>query len=214
VKTYSPATQAALAHGGAIVSGAVYIDTPAPAFAVWGGYGDLEIEGVIYTGIAERGLAQATGGALGDAAQNVTLTLSGLEPSVLALLDEQGARRAAVVVRRLIFDVTGRNLLDWSVYAAGRLDHLDSDETIGAAASLVALVESAAKSLGRSGGRMRTDADQRLISPTAGGFSAVSYAGEKVLAFGGKPPVKVSAVAAQSAPALPGSFEVDLGLFR
>ena len=45
-----------------------------------------------------------------------------------------------------------------------------------------------AKGLGRKGGRMRTDADQRLIDPDDGFFKNVAYAGAKTLYWGGQRP--------------------------
>jgi hypothetical protein len=74
------------------------------------------------------------------------------------------------------------------VFDRGRIDTIDSDEVVGAAAAITAAVESAARGLGRSGGRMRSDSDQRLISATDGYFKNTAYAGMKMLYWGGKRP--------------------------
>jgi len=157
---------------------------------LWSGYGSLEIGGNAFDGIGGAGLAQQNGSAIGGVAQGMTLSLSGIEPDVLALLDDADQfKGASVVVYRLIFDNSGKNLLDAHVFDRGRLDTIQTDETIGSTATISCAVESAARSLGRSGARMRSDSDQRLISSSDGYFKGVAYAGQKELYWGGKIPV-------------------------
>jgi hypothetical protein len=68
---------------------------------------------------------------------------------------------------------------------------VDTVETIGGAAAIRASVESAARALGRSGARQRSDPDQRLINATDGYFKFTAYAAEKSLYWGGKKPSRV-----------------------
>lgn len=185
MKTFTTAAMAAIEAGTAIVSGAVEI-LSTPAIRVWGGYGQLLINGATYEGIGDRGMAQVAGGATGGTAQNVTLKLSGIESEVIELLDADEVRGASVAVYRLIFSGDGLTLLDAQVFTRGRLDQLPITETIGGEAAILALIESAARGLGRRGGRMRSDADQRLVKADDGFFRNVSYAPEKNLAWGGK----------------------------
>lgn len=189
MKVLSPAALAALEDGTAIVSGAVEIACD-PIVRVWGGWHPLTFDGRTFDPIGDRGLAQVTGGALGDAAQNITLTLSGIDPETLALLDADGLSGAPAVLWRLIFDQSGNTLLDFHVWARGRLDTIERDEEIGSTAAITAQLETAAKGLGRRGARMRSDADQRLIDPADGFFKNVSYAGEKTLYWGGRRPAR------------------------
>ena len=63
-------------------------------------------------------------------------------------------------------------------------------EASGGTASITLEVESPGRGLGRRTGRIRSDADQRLIDPSDGGLSRVSYAGEKQLYWGGRRPAK------------------------
>lgn len=177
----------ALAAGAALVSAAVLIGGSTPV-RLWGGHGSLTIESEVYTGIGDRGLVSVTGGALGGAEQGAQLELSRLTAEVLAELNPADYRRAPVVLRRLIFDATGSNLLDASVYLRGRIDELPIEEQPDGTYTLKAMVEGAARGLGRSGGRMRSDADQRLIDPNDGSFSRITYAGEVTLYWGGARP--------------------------
>lgn len=162
--------------------------SPGDPIRVWGGHGPISIEGNTYQGIGDRGLAQQTAGAIGGFAQGLTLTLSGIEPHALELLDADEVKGASVVVRRLIFAGDGKTLLDAHIFDRGRVDAVETSETIGAGASIQLSVETAARGLGSSGARMRSDSDQRLINPNDGYFKNTAFAGEKMLYWGGRKP--------------------------
>lgn len=200
MKFFSEDAQEALENGNALVSAAVEIFAD-PVFRVFGGFGVVTIDGHDFTGIGDRQLIQSSGAAVGGTAQAITLTLSEVEPEVADLLDADALRGAAVVIRRLIFDGTGTELFDVEVFARGKIDQLSTDETVGGLASIVAVVETAARGLGRTGGRMRTDADQRLIKANDGGFREVSYAGEKTLYWGGHRPASAGSAISHLPPA-------------
>jgi len=187
MKLFSDEAKAAIERGDAITAGAVEILCD-PPIRVWGGYGTITIDGEDFDGIGDRGLASVSGSAIGGAEQNITLSLSGVEPDVLETFNAALLRRAITVVRRLIFDSSGTQLLHSEVFTRGRLDQIPVEETPGGTSTITASVETAARGLGRRGGRMRTDADQRLIKATDGGFKAIAYAGQKNLYWGGKKP--------------------------
>lgn len=159
---------------------------------VWGGYGTITLDSEDYLGIGDRGLVSVTGAAIGDSEQNVALSLSGVEPELLALFDAPALQRSPAKIWLLTFDGPGTSMLDSQVYAVGRLDTISIDETAGATSTIAAQVETAARGLGRSGQRMRTDADQRLIDSSDGGFKAISFAGKKTLYWGGQKPSSAS----------------------
>ena len=193
MKILHPDALAALQRGDAIVSGAVEVAAD-PVLRVWGGWHNITFDERTFLGVGDRGLVQVAGGALGDAAQSIALTLSGIEPANLELLEADGIAGAPAVLWRLIFDQSGSTLLDYHVWARGRLDTLLTEEVIGEEAAIRAQLETAAKGLGRRGARMRSDADQRLIDPADGFFKNVSFAGEKTLYFGGRRPARAGTV--------------------
>jgi hypothetical protein len=197
MKIIAPAGLAALEAGNGIVVGAVEVLSDPPV-RVWGGPHTIAIGGNDFDGIGDRGLVQVTGGALGDAAQNITLTLSGIDPETLALLDAAEVAGAPAVLWRLIFDQSGTSLLAANVWARGRLDTLDREEEIGGTATIITRLETAARGLGRRGARTRSDADQRLLDPLDGFFKNTSYAPEKSLYWNGRRPQRAGS-------ALPGS---------
>ncbi len=189
MKSLSAAALAAIEDGSARIGGAVEILCTEPV-RVWSGYGTLAIEGEDYDGLGDREVGIAGGAAIGGIAQNTTLSLSGIEPEVLALLDAAGLRRAPVTVRSLVFDGSGTQFLDHFVHRRGRVDRVIVRETSGGTATITVEVESPGRGLGRSTGRLRSDADQRLVDPADGFFKNVSFAGEKTLYWGGRRPSK------------------------
>jgi hypothetical protein len=205
VKVFTSEAMDAIQSGAAIVTGAVEIACD-PSIRLWGGFGPIEIDGDDYAAIGDRGVAQVSNGALGAAAQGITLILSGIEPDALEVLEADEIHDAPVKLLRLIFDSSGTRMLDWHVFTRGRVDQVTVDDVIGGTATIVVSVESQAKGLGRKGGRMRTDADQRLIDPNDGFFKNVSYAGQKQLYWGGqRPATAASALGGNVVPVVPSS---------
>ncbi|QIG79993.1 hypothetical protein [Stakelama tenebrarum] len=192
MKIFSAAATAAIAAGTARDGGALEIACADP-IRVWSGEGSLESDllrgaGNPFTGLGHRSLVRATAAALGSAAQSITYTLSGIDPEALALIDASEVQRAPVTAWRLIFDASGTVLLDAHIFQRGRVDRLPRSETAGGTATVSLIAEGAARGHGRRSGRMRTDADQRLIDADDGGLSRVSFAGEKTLYWGGSVP--------------------------
>jgi len=184
---YSAGAIAAFEKGDAITAGAVEFAST-PPLRLWGGYGMLNLGGNDFAGTGDKGLVTVLSGALGDSEQNITLSLSGVDPDIAGLITAADVQRTAVAIWELIFDGSGTVLLDAHVHTRGRLDTLPMKERVGGEAALEANIETAARGLGRAGQRMRSDADQRLVDASDGGFRAVSYAGVKTLYWGGKPP--------------------------
>jgi hypothetical protein len=195
VKSLNLAAKTAMANGDAIVLGAVKIEIPdGDVLRLWGGHGPLNLpgEGGPFLPLADRALAQVAGGALGGAAQAVTLGLSGIDPETVEVDDSDTARGAPTTMWRLIFGPTGQ-LLDYHVWQRGRLDQVVRDDEVGGTATITASLETAARGLGRRGSRMRSDADQRLVKANDGFFKNVSFAGEKTLHWAGRKPAVASA---------------------
>lgn len=189
MKTWSTAAANALAAGNAVVSGAVKIVATSPA-RVWGGIGDVSLNdgggAETYTGIGDRGVAQLSSGQAGSSELGASLKLSGVDGSIMPLITAAGVRGAPVVIWRLIYDSTAVNLLDAQVFLRGKVDLLTVDDIAGGEATITLAIEGAARGLGRRRGRIASDADQRLVSATDGGFKRISYAGQKMLYWGGK----------------------------
>lgn len=191
MKTIAPAALTALDNGTAIVVGAVEIMCD-PPIRIWGGNGPITLAGNVFDPVGDRGLVKVMGGALGGAATGVTLSLSGIDPDIIEIDDSDEVAGAPTALWRLIFAGDGITLLDAQIWQRGRLDQLTREDEIGGTATFTAQLETAARGLGRSGARIRSDADQRLIKANDGFFKHTSYAGEKTLYWGGRKPQNAS----------------------
>ena len=189
MKSIATDAKAALANGTAIVVGAIKIEGET-TIRLWGGPGPINLPGEAepFLPLGDRGLVQAAGGALGGAAQAITLTVSGIEPDALDVDDTDTVKGAPTTLWRLIFAGDGITLLDVSIWSRGRLDEVIREDQVGGTSMISASLETAARGLGRSGARMRSDADQRLVKANDGFFRNVSFAGEKTLYWGGRKP--------------------------
>ncbi len=188
MKSIATAAMDAIEDGTANIGGAVEILAKDEPIRVWSGHGVLTLEGEDYLPLGDREVGIATGAALGGVAQNLTLSMSGLEPALLELLDAASVKNAPVRVITLIFDGSGTQLLDHFVHRRGRVDRVPVRETSGGTATISVEVEGPGRGLGRRTGRMRSDADQRLIDANDGAMRQVSFAAEKTLYWGGRRP--------------------------
>lgn len=188
MRSLATAARAAIEDGTARIAGAVEILARDEPIRVWSGHGILPLDGADYLPLGDREVGIATGAALGGIAQNLSLSLSGIEPALVELLDAASVKNAPVRVMTLIFDGSGTVLLDWFVHRRGRVDRVIVRETSGGTATITVEVEGPGRGLGRRTGRMRSDADQRLIDPDDGGMRQVSFAAEKTLYWGGRRP--------------------------
>lgn len=196
MKTISAAAKQAMADGTAIVAGAVKIELPGgEVLRVWSGHGNLTIIGEPepFLPLADRSFVQIASGSLGGSAQAITLGLSAIDPEALEVDDTDSAKGAPTTLWRLIFAGDGQTILDANVWARGRLDQIIREEEIGGTATISAMLETAARGLGRRGARMRSDADQRLVKANDGFFRNTSYAAEKMLYWGGRRPATAAA---------------------
>lgn len=204
MKSFPTEALMALQLGLAQIGGAVEILTDDPV-RVWSGLSPIELGGNPFLPIGHRELAIARGAALGAPAQNMSLSLSGLEPALIELLDAADLRSAPVVLWIVICDASGRTILHSFVDERGRVDRVPVKETSGGTATITLEVEKAARGLGRKTGRIRSDADQRLIKATDGSFREVAYAAEKVLYWGGERPARAG-TALNTIRAIQGAF--------
>jgi len=188
MKSFSTEALAAIGSGDVMTSGAVQLGAVPNQVRLWGGHGVLAFGGFAYAGVGKRGLVNASGGSLGGSEQGAELTLSNVDPDIAGQLNLKALRGEPAILWRLIFNGTGARLLHAEIFLRGRIDRAPKEETPGGQSIIRVGIEGPARGLGRRSERMRTDADQRMIDPTANGFAAIAYAGEKAINWGGKPP--------------------------
>lgn len=192
MKVMSAQALEALESGRAVVAGAVKIVATDGDLLLWSGNGDTVLDGETYAGVGDRGMVTTTGSSLGGAEQGLSMELSGVPVGDLPMFELAAVRRAPCSVWRLIYDGAGTTRLDERVWTRGKIDQAVKREVPGGMALIRLMVEGAARAMGRSGARRRTDADQRLTKATDGFFRSVAWAAEKVMYWGGERPQRAA----------------------
>jgi len=158
-------------------------------YRLWGGIGDLVMSGEgTFTGVGATGLITPIASKMGGAAEGVELRLSNLEPGIAATIEAEDYHQKTVTIWRLVFDASGATLLGQSIYLVGRVDTVSIEEQVGGQSTIVMMVEGGRRDMSRAGGRMRADADQRVLGGSSdGAFKHISTAGVRTLYWGRRP---------------------------
>lgn len=158
----------------------ILFDFPAPTGqrAYFSGQGEFVWSGITFNGAGNLFALSAIGGVSDGTAVGLGIRLNGdaragLDASALATIESIQYRNAPVLVWRGYLHPETYALLSVEPVFRGRLDTIEHAITEGGDAFMTASVESGAIDLGRSGYRMRTDADQRLIDPNDGSLRNV-----------------------------------------
>ena len=164
----------------------IRFDFTTGTYGVWSGNDDLEYDGLTYV---PGGIIQIPdiNGQWGMSAQSLTLILpayadDGLTPEVLATILNEGWHLSPVTIYEAIFDPETYELLFVEAIYRGRLNTLNFED--GPQSQLTADCESLAIDNNREGYRMRSNADQHLISPNDNFFSFAETESRSVIQWG------------------------------
>jgi hypothetical protein len=187
LKTLTTDAANALAARRAVISGALKLALPTPRY-FWAGIGDLVIDGDTYKGIGARAIISPVSSSLGGAASGITLVLGGLTPEVAASIEDEDYSQKPVILRRLIFDGNGVDLIQSYVVLRGKLDEVTIRQTTTGEAAIDFQIENSARDFSRANASIRSDAHQRILGgATDGGLKHISVAGITTLYWGKRP---------------------------
>ena len=158
-------------------------------FAIWDDIGDIVVSGVTYAGKANRFTVQPAPASYDAAARPAIVTLSGLDEAAVALIDASPWHQRPIVIERAIIATESPAVLHLATEFSGRLDKMLQREKVGESYQLQFHCESAAIENTRSGGRTRSDADQRTRDPDDGFFSFAASAVTTTIDWGRNPQV-------------------------
>lgn len=162
--------------------------SPADEMRVWSGHWPLEIDGLEYLPLAATNLAFGGTFEEGQVANGIDVALSSLDPKLVPIVMSMDIRGRYLEIRTLFFDQAGTTLLHAEPELFGSLDEAPLQDTPGGAATVIFRAESEAQGSRRTGGRIASDPDQRLVDPSDGSFRFKSRAGERELYWGGEAP--------------------------
>ncbi len=172
-------------------------DFPSPTGqrAYFSGQGEFTWSGVTFQGAGNIFELSAIGGVSDGTAVGLGIKLNGdaragLDASALATIESIQYRGAAVLVWRGYLHPDSYALLSVEPIFRGRLDTVEHSITEAGEIFMVANVESGSIDLGRSGYRMRSDIDQRLIDPNDGSLRYVQSVATVDLKWAKLSPVK------------------------
>lgn len=163
-------------------------DFPAPTGpkGFFTGQGVLTWSGIDFQGAGTLFALSSIGGTSDGSAVGLSIRLNGdarvgLDASVLAQIETIQYRNAPVLVYRAYLHPDTYALVSVETVYRGYVDTIDHNVAEGGDAYLEAACESRALDLGRSGYRMRADADQRLIDPGDGSLRNVQVSATQKL---------------------------------
>lgn len=169
---------------------------PSGDYGFFDGKGSLEHNSITYLGagsLFEVDGIQANGD---GTASSITLKLNGnadtLDANALATIEEEDYAGAPVSLMRRYYDPDTFAELSVEVVFQGYVDQISHYERTGGDAYLEVVCESRALDLGRSGYRMRSDADQRSIDADDGFYRHAQAAKDAQVYWGRKPPESAS----------------------
>lgn len=116
--SYFNATQAALANGRAVISPRFvqfnFDPVDGGVVRLWEGAGSIEVDSLNWRGFAELGSISEASFGFGDAAGNITYTLSGVSPALITKAQDESAsvRGRSVFLYSHFFDVLTLQPLD------------------------------------------------------------------------------------------------------
>ena len=152
------------------------------AVRLWGGYGDLNIDGAEYTGGGSLLSISAVEETSEIAARGATVVLAGLDPAIISIaLQENYQNRACTIT---VGTLTEDGVVDDSyVLFRGRIDQMTIEES-GETASSAGAIENRLIDLERPRSRRYTNEDQQSLYPGDTGFSYVNDLQDKTIDWG------------------------------
>ena len=202
-----------LGEGKITLGAAIWID--APNMSIWAGGGTLTMNyptaATNYIGLEAPAMYPGAAFEIGNSANGIEVTLASTDARLIPSMIEQDFRGRDVIVYRLYFDEHATGLLHVEPFFYGSIDKIVTRDTPGGYGVISVQIEGEARGSQRTGGRIASDQDQRLVDGTDTSMRYIALAGEIKLIWGGKPPQRAGS--ALNMAGLARSIQ-ERGLFR
>ena len=159
MRTISGAAETALNSGRFGVRCLLKAEVDSGNFCIWDDYGSLLVGGDTYTGAVGRFTVTGVTSEKSATVPNIDVALSGLDASVVSVVQNEAWPQRPITIQRLIFAIETPQVLHVMPEFVGFLDHCRWSEQ--EESTLIFRAESASRELARNYVRTRSDADQR-----------------------------------------------------
>jgi hypothetical protein len=164
---------------------AVEMDFDGDPVRLWGGYGNLVIDGDTYTGAATLLNISAISETSEVQANGITVTLSGIDNSLISAALSEAYQGRELKVYFGVLNDAGAIIDDPYIAFKGRMDVMTIDE--GAESSTMSVTaESRLIDLDVTRERRYTDADQKIDFPDDKGLEFIADIQDKEIIWGGR----------------------------
>ena len=166
-------------------------DLPEGLFGFWGGYGTLTVNSIPYVGAGSLIEIQPVNMGTDLSASPLVVKLRAvpeteLTPDVLATIDNYAYKNRPAHLTLAYFDRVTGGMVTAIQWWQGYIDLISHDQVIGGEYSLTAHLEPMSLDHARTGYRMRSDADQKLIDPADRFFEHAATTATQNIPYGRK----------------------------
>ncbi len=180
----TPALAAALTAAGVRICHFVKMEFDSGTVAIWTGLGTVSFGGTNFLGKGGSLAFSFPSETVEQRATSGTVTLGGLDPSILAIADTENYQGRRITIWTGAFDTTtGALIADPTIEFRGLMDTMEPTDD-GSTATIVLGVVSRAAAFDRPSLRRYTPEDQALRDPTDKGFDFVAGLQDKVITWG------------------------------
>lgn len=145
------------------------VDLVSGPAGVWSDAHDIVFEAVTYKGLAGNMTVDPIASTSDLNSDQVRVTLSGLDPDALAIVDDSDWYQRPAVVYDAYLDAAGA-VIHVEPAFVGFLDTAARSDRAGQPATIELAIESTSRELSRSNGRTYSNSDQRAVGGATDGF--------------------------------------------
>lgn len=187
MRVISSTALAALDSGRFRVRALLKVDSDDGPVALWDDVGNIVVGGVTYAGAPGRFVIGGVSSVADFSARNVDVTLSGLDLTTAAMIDQATWHQRPITIQRAIIAEDAPQVIHLMPYFLGFLDQMVWREKVDGEAIITFRCEASARELMRKGTRTRSDSDQRQRDAADGFFASTVAASTTSIVWGKRP---------------------------
>ncbi|WP_127078343.1 hypothetical protein [Rhodomicrobium lacus] len=184
MRSIDTAALAALQAGRFARRNLVYFELGGGNYGFWDDVYDVNVDGRTYIGGAGRFSISAFSSVADMSVRGVDVVFSGVDTQALIMTETEHYHQRPVTVSVAFLDIETMAFLAVRRWFTGVVDQIVRREQADGTATLTVKAEPVSRELTRTGARVRSDADQRLINANDGFYKQVSAAVSQTIVWG------------------------------